>query len=238
MMKWILTILILSALVFGGLNNQIEKVNIAAIKECSKAIELTLSLAGTVCLWSGLMQVARRSGLTKIIAGFLSPITSFIFKGLKKTSYAMQLITMNITANLLGLGNASTPLGIAAMTELEKELPASQKGTASDNMIILAVINTASIQVIPTTVATLRLKYGAINPLDCLTAILISSLLSATVAITTAKLLNRLFPAREGEGTKGGEMPLQVRRFPPAAKRKSPLNGVWGKAPKGGEDVI
>lgn len=196
MMKWILTVLIFAAIIFGCLNGRIEQVNIAAIKECSKAVELTLALAGTICLWSGLMRVAEKSGLTKIIAGILSPITGFLFKGIKKTSYTMQLITMNITANMLGLGNAATPLGIAAMTELEKDTPKNKKGIASDNMIVFVVLNTASIQIIPTTVATLRLKYGSVNPLDCLAAILLSSLLSLSVALITAKLLNKLFPAK------------------------------------------
>lgn len=149
------------------------------------------------------MRVAEKSGLTKIIAGFLSPITGLLFKGISKTSYIMQLITMNITANLLGLGNAATPLGIAAITELEKEIPTEEKGTASDNMIILVVLNTASIQLIPTTVAVLRLKYGSLNPLDCVTAVLLSSLISVTVAILTAKLLNKLSPIRKKSDISG-----------------------------------
>lgn len=196
MMKWILSILAFLAIIFGIINGRISEVNIAAIKECSKAVELTITLAGTICLWSGLMRVAEKSGLTKIISKLLSPITCLIFKGVKKTSYAMQLITMNITANLLGLGNAATPLGIGAITELEKDTPPELKGIASNNMIMLVVLNTASIQLIPTTVAALRLKYGSDDPLDIVCAVLLSSLISVCVALVTASMFNKLFPPK------------------------------------------
>ena len=195
-MKWILSILALLSVVFGMLNQRISEVNLAAIQGCAKAVELTITLAGTVCLWNGLMRVAQKSGLTHIIAKLLSPITCFLFKGIAQTSYTMQLISMNITANLLGLGNAATPLGIAAMTQLEKDTPHELKGTATNNMITLVVLNTASIQLIPTTVATLRLKFGSSNPLDIVFAVLISSLVSVFVAQLLTKICNALFPAK------------------------------------------
>ncbi len=196
MMKWILSGLAFLAIIFGIINGRIAEVNLAALKECSKAVELTVVLAGTICLWSGLMRVAEKSGLTLIIAKLLSPITCMLFRGVAKTSYAMQLITMNITANLLGLGNAATPLGIAAITELEKDTPKKLKGVATNNMITFVVLNTASIQLIPTTVATLRLKYGSANPLDIVFAVLVSSLISVCVALVMTKLFNKLFPPK------------------------------------------
>ncbi|MFZ2539502.1 MAG: nucleoside recognition domain-containing protein [Oscillospiraceae bacterium] len=196
MMKWILSGLAFLAIIFGMINGRTSEVNLAALKECSKAVELTITLAGTICLWSGLMRVAQKSGLTLIIAKLLSPIPCMLFKGVAKTSYAMQLITMNITANLLGLGNAATPLGIAAITELEKDTPKELKGVASNNMITLVVLNTASIQLIPTTAATLRLKYGSANPLDIVSAVLISSLVSVCVALLMTKLFNILSPPK------------------------------------------
>ena len=94
----------------------------------------------------------------------------------------------------MGLGNAATPLGLAAIQELEQSLPPEHKGAASDPMILLVVLNTASIQLIPTTVAVLRLKYGSENPMDIIPAVLISSLVSVTVGLFLAKVLNRLFP--------------------------------------------
>ncbi len=201
MMKWIFTVLILLSIVFGAWNGRIQQVSSAALSECGRAVELAIALTGSICLWNGLMRVAEQSGLTKKIASLLSPVTTRLFRGIGKTSYAMQLITMNITANLLGLGNAATPLGLAAIQELEKDTPGDLKGTANDNMILLVVLNTASIQLIPTTVAVLRLKYGSANPMEIIPAVLIASLVSVTVGIGIAKLLNRLFPARHGSGS-------------------------------------
>lgn len=193
-MKWVITVLIILAILFGALNGKMGDVSNSAIIECTKAVELAITLTGSICLWSGMMRVAQKSGLTKKISRLLSPLTRLIFKGLDKNSYALELISMNITANLLGLGNAATPLGIAAITELNKDVPENDKGIASNHMVMLVVLNTASIQLIPTTIATLRLKYGSQTPLDVLPAILISSLLSVTVALMLAYTLNRFFP--------------------------------------------
>lgn len=188
-MKWVFSGLIILAVIFGALNDQMSAVSNAAISEGTKAIELSITLAGTLCLWSGLMQVAQKSGLTDKIAIMLSPVTRLLFKGIGVKSKAMALISMNITANMLGLGNAATPLGIAAMTELSKE---SENGVASPNMIMLVVLNTASIQIIPTTVAALRLKYGAASPLDILPAVWISSVAALAVGIFAAILFRRM----------------------------------------------
>lgn len=194
MMKWVLTILVALSVIFGIMNGQMGDVSNHAISECANAVELMITLAGSMCLWSGLMRVAQKSGLTKVVAKLLSPLTNLVFKGLDKSSYALELICMNITANMLGLGNAATPLGIAAITELNKDIPEEKKGIASNNMVMLVVLNTASIQLIPTTVATLRLKYGSANPLDILPAVWLTSILALCVGLTMAKLCNKLFP--------------------------------------------
>jgi len=195
MMKWIFTGLIFLSIVFGAINNNMQEVSNSAILECTKAVELAITLCGSICLWNGLMRVASKAGLTKIIANILSPITNVVFKGLDKGSYALELISMNITANLLGLGNAATPLGISAIQELNKNVPENQKGTASNHMIMLVVMNTASIQLIPTTIATLRLAEGSTSPMDILPAVWISSLVSVSAALLVASILNKIFPA-------------------------------------------
>ena len=110
------------------------------------------------------MRVAQAAGLTELLAGLFSPALGKLFKGLKKGGAAMQFITLNLTANLLGLGNASTPFGIAAMREIEAE-DGCENGCASHNMILFTVMNTASLQIIPTTVAALRLKNGSTDPM-------------------------------------------------------------------------
>lgn len=200
MMKWVITILILLSILFGLLNGKMGDVSNSALIECTNAVELAITLTGSICLWSGMMRIAQKSGLTKKISKLLSPITGIIFKGLDKSSYALELISMNITANLLGLGNAATPLGIAAITELNKINEENQYGIASNHMVMLVVLNTASIQLIPTTVATLRLKYGSNTPLDILPAVLISSVLSVTLSLLLAAILNKLFPANKLRG--------------------------------------
>lgn len=204
MMKWIFAALIALSVVFGALNGRMDSVSSAAISSCGGAVELALTLAGSLCLWSGLMRVAQESGLTEKAARLLAPVTTRIFRDVGRASKAMQLITMNITANLLGLGNAATPLGIAAISELAKEAPPEYKGTATDSMVLLVVLNSASIQLIPTTVAVLRLKYGAANPMDIIPSVLAASLVSVTVGLSLAKLLNRLFPAAGRERRKAG----------------------------------
>lgn len=190
MMKWVFTGLIAVSILFGAMSGRMNEVSNAALSECSRAVELVIKLTGSVCMWSGLMKVAEASGLTDKISKLLSPITNRIFKGLDPQSSAMRMISMNITANLLGLGNAATPLGIGAMKELSRSLPESSRHTASNHMVMLVVMNTASIQLLPTTIALLRLEHGSANPLEILPAILVSSLVSVTAGILLCKALS------------------------------------------------
>lgn len=184
-MKIAIVIMLVFSLFFGIWNQSADKIGTAILNESTHAVELVLSLTGALCLWSGLMRIAQDSGLTEKISRLLQPVISFLFRGIQKGSEAVRLIAMNMTANLLGLGNASTPLGISAMRELAKEAP---KGVASDHMIFLTVLNTASIQLIPTTAAMLRLRHGAESPFDILPAVLIVSLVSCVSALFTARL--------------------------------------------------
>ena len=184
-MKPALLIMLSLSLLFGLFNHSAEQISTAILSESAHAIELAVSLAGSVCLWSGLMRVAQDSGLAERIARLLRPLLRFLFHDLKRGSRALQLIAMNVTANLLGLGNAATPLGLSAMQELAKEVP---EGRMSTSMILLTVMNTASIQLIPTTVALLRLKHGAASPFDILPAVLITSFSAAFAAVGAVKV--------------------------------------------------
>lgn len=194
-MKWIFTVMIAVSVLFGALNNRIGAVSNAAIEGGNTAVTLILTLTGSLCLWSGVMKVAEASGLTEIIAKILSPLTRRLFPGVKKGSETLRAISMNITANLLGLGNAATPLGIAAMRHLAEENGKSK--TASNNMVTFVVLNTASIQLIPTTVSALRLSHGAADPLDILPATLLASVISLGVGLLFAKLLGRFSFGKE-----------------------------------------
>ncbi len=191
MMKWVFCGLIILSVIFGTLTGRMGSVSEAAIAEAGNAVTLLLRILGAICFWSGLMKVAEAAGVTAGLAKLLSPVIRLLFRTSRHNKRAMELISMNMTANLLGLGNAATPLGMAAMQELAKEQPAHLQTTASADMATLVVINTASIQLIPTTIALLRLQYGAQNPMDILPAILLCSLCSVTAGVLVCKLLTR-----------------------------------------------
>ena len=123
MMKWLFGGIVILSTIFAIFNRTMEEVSNAALNECQQAVEFMLTLLGSICLWSGFMKIAERSGLTKLLAKALSPLTRLLFPSIPKESKAMQAISMNITANLLGLGNAATPLGITAMKELKQYAP-------------------------------------------------------------------------------------------------------------------
>lgn len=191
-MKWIMTGMIAAAVLLSFFTGRTEEVSEAFISECGGAVELMISLTGIIVLWSGVMRAAQKAGITEMLAKMFSPLLSRLFGGLKKDGKAMQYITLNITANLLGLGNASTPFGIAAMREIENEEAQSDKTRASHNMILLTVLNTASIQLIPTTAIALRLKNGSAAPAEIIPCVWVSSLLSVTAAVTAATVLRRI----------------------------------------------
>ena len=187
MMKWIFSGLILLSVAVGFARGDAASVSNAVVSSCSEAVALCITLCGMICLWSGIMRVAQSSGLTGIVADLLSPILRRLFRGISPKGEAMQYIILNITANLLGLGNASTPFGIAAMKALEKEERSGERAT--DNMILFVVLNTASLQLIPTTVAALRLQHGSAAPMEILPAVWLVSLINAALTVTAAKIM-------------------------------------------------
>lgn len=194
MMKYVFGGLVLLSVIIGFAGGEAGTVSNALISSCSDAVTLCISLCGIICLWSGIMRVAQSSGLTSVIAKGLSPILTRLFKGISQKGEAMQFIILNITANLLGLGNASTPFGIAAVKALEKEEKTTD--TASDNMILFVVLNTASLQLIPTTAAALRLKHGSAAPMEILSAVWIVSIANVLLTVLGAKLMGRLWKTK------------------------------------------
>lgn len=160
----------------------------ALISGAQDAASLSFSMLGVMCLWTGLSKIAEKSGLTEIIAKLLFPITKFLFPKLKQGSSQLSAIVMNIVANLLGMGNAATPLGIKAMKELEKINP--DKARASDEMCMFAVINTASVQLIPSTLIALRQSFNSENPGEIILPVWIVSILVVLVAVSLAKIFS------------------------------------------------
>ncbi|MEG1984864.1 MAG: nucleoside recognition domain-containing protein [Oscillospiraceae bacterium] len=190
MMNCVILTLILLSIVFGALLGRMPELTGAALDSGVSAIKLCVELCGTVALWCGIMKIAHKSGLCDKLSRVLSPVTGFLFRGLKeKSKKAIDSISLNITANLLGLGSAATPMALEAMAELDKLN--RQSNIASDYMITFVVLNTASIQLLPTTVAAIRRMEGSANPLEIIGCVWLSSIASVIVAIVSAKLLGR-----------------------------------------------
>ena len=185
MLNKIWAAMLLIAFATGILTGRIAQVSDALMTGAKDAATLCFSLLGIMCLWTGLSKIAEKSGLTNLLATFLYPITKILFPRLKKNSAALNAIVMNIVANLLGMGNAATPLGIKAMKELDKLNP--HKATATDEMCMFAVINTASVQLIPATLIALRETYNSENPGEIILCVWVTSIIVIFVGTSLAK---------------------------------------------------
>ena len=161
----------------------------AGVEGAAAAVELALSIAGMLCLWTGVMEVMRRSGLADKLSRLLAPVLRRLFPQAAKDRDTMDSISANVSANLLGLGSAATPLGLEAARRLARRSP----GTASDSLCMLVVCNTASIQLIPTTVASVRAAEGCAAPFDILPAVWLASALSVGVGIGACKIFARIW---------------------------------------------
>ena len=161
----------------------------AAMEGASAGVELCLSMAGALCLWMGVMEVLRRAGAIRFLSRLLRPVLGWLYPDFARDTGVMESISANVSANLLGLGNAATPLGLDAARRMSRRSP----GVASDSLCMLVVCNTASIQLIPTTVAAVRSGAGSTAPFDILPAVWLASALSVTAGILAARLLARLW---------------------------------------------
>lgn len=161
----------------------------AAMEGAAQAIQLGISMAGALCLWMGVMEVMDRAGLAGKLAKLFQPLLGRLYPDFAGDKGIMDTIAANVSANLLGLGNAATPLGLEAARRMSRRSP----GIASDSLCMLVVCNTASIQLIPTTVAAVRMAAGCETPFDILPAVWVTSLLSVTVGITTAKIFSKIW---------------------------------------------
>jgi spore maturation protein A len=193
MVNIIWLILIIGGFFISVFTGRLEQTTQAALSSAKHAVELAIGLIGIYSLWLGLMRVAEKSGLVKIFSQKLAPILRLIFRDVPDGSPAMGAMSMNIIANMLGLGNAATPLGIKAMKELEIHNPRKMKRIPSDAMCLFLIINTASVQLIPATVIALRSAAGSANPSEIVASTMIASAGSLTAGITAAMLLKRYY---------------------------------------------
>ena len=177
---------ILYAIISGNLN----ELNIAINTSTENAVNLTLTLIGTTCLWSGIMEIASNTNIINILSKVLKPAILYLFPNLNSNKKAFDNIVMNVIANILGLGNAATPIGIQAMEELQKDN--LNKEELSDNMMMLIVLNTASLQIIPTTIIAIRTSFGSNNPTKIIFPVWFSTICAGMVGILMTKILIKI----------------------------------------------
>ena len=188
-MSIIWTGMVLVSILCGLATGRGPAVATAALDGAAGAVELCLSLAGVLCLWMGVMEIMRRSGLSQKLSRLLMPVLRRLYPAFARDREVMDTIAANVSANLLGLGNAATPLGLEAARRMSRCSP----GVASDALCMLVVCNTASIQLIPTTVATVRAGAGSAAPFDILPAVWLASGLSVGVGVLACKICARIW---------------------------------------------
>ena len=188
-MPYFLTGLFSLSLLFGCATGQLSAVSAAALTGAQSAVELCLSMAGAICLWSGVMTLMDRCGLSEKLAALLRPLLRRILPNASRDSETLAALSANVSANLLGLGNAATPLGIRAASRMAQGCG----GVASDELCRLVVLNTASIQLLPTTVAAVRSAHGCAAPFDILPAVWLSSVLSVSAGLLAARGLQAVW---------------------------------------------
>ena len=178
---------IILSYIYAIISGKIDEINNGLFESLSDTVEVTLTFLGTICLWNGIMQIAKNTSLIEKMSKFLQPVINFLFPDLKKNKAAKNEISMNMIANILGLGNAATPLGIKAMQTMQKEN--AKKDTLSNSMMMFIVINTASIQLIPTNVIAIRTSLNSQNPTSIILPVWIATIVAAVVGIVLTKIL-------------------------------------------------
>lgn len=188
-MSWVVTALMGISLVAAAITGVGPALASSVAEGAQKGIALAFSLAGSLCLWTGLGKLMEVCGITAMLSKLLKPILSRLFPSSAKDEVLCGHLSNNICANILGLGNAATPMGIAAA----RRLATGKAGVASDELCRLVVLNTASIQLIPATVAALRSANGCATPFDILPAVWLTSFASAALGLTMAWMLGRVW---------------------------------------------
>lgn len=184
-------IIIVCGIGFGIITGRGEVVSKAVVTSAGSTVDFIIKLAGIMCIWCGVMKIAEKSGLTEKLAKLLRPILRLIFKEAAKDEKAMGAIVMNLTANMMGLSNAATPFGIKAMEEMDRLNP--EKGTSSNDMSLFLVLNAACIQLVPTTVISVRAASGSQNPGEIILPAIIATAAAAVMGVVFCKILQRYF---------------------------------------------
>ena len=190
MLNVVWPVFILISVVYAIFSGNIEKLNNSIFQSTTDTVNLCLTLLGTMCLWNGIMNIASKTSLMEKLTKLFKPIIKFLFPEIDKNSKIHKEISMNIIANVLGLGNAATPLGLKAMKSMQKEN--KDKKTLTNSMSMFIVINTASLQLIPTTVIAIRSSLGSKNPTAIVFPVWIATISAAITGITATKFFIKL----------------------------------------------
>ena len=187
MLNLLWPIFIIISIIYAIFSGNIENLNKSIFESTQNVVNFSIVLIGITCLWTGIIEIASNTKIMAVMQKILKPIIKIIFPNLDYNEKANTSIMMNIIANILGLGNAATPLGLKAMEELQKGN--KNKDELSDNMMMLIVLNTASLQIIPTTVLSIRSSLGSQNPTIIIFPVWIATACAAVVGVFITKIL-------------------------------------------------
>jgi spore maturation protein A len=188
MLNYVWTIMLGVGFIVGILNGKADKVTKAVMDSAGNAVQLCIGLLGIMCLWTGLMGIAEKSGLVGSLAAIVRPVINFLFPEIPKKHKAVGAIVMNLAANFFGLGNAATPLGIKAMNELQRLNP--NKASATNAMSMFLVLNTSAIQLIPATIIAIRAAAGSANPGEIIITIWVASICASIAGVIAVKIFS------------------------------------------------
>lgn len=210
------SVICIVSVIFAIVTKNISNLSNAVVDGASRAVELSLSLLGVMCLWSGLMELLRSAGVVRKMAQILRPVLRLAFPHAFKTGIGAEEITMNVSANMLGIGNAATPLAIAAMKAMrEGEIENGNRESAqdvesdiaTDDMITLAVLNASSLDLLPTTIIALRRAAGSADPYSIIVPVWICSAAGSVLAVLLCRFFAVIFrqkPRRHNGGYRQG----------------------------------
>ncbi len=189
MIDYIWFFMILTSFAFSLSSGNIERVSMSIFEGATNAVELTISLVGSMAFWMGMTRLAKCCGITKFLEKLFMPLIDLLFPAFKHNNHVKEKMALNFTANLIGLGNAATPLGLAALKEMEK----NHRGEyPTKEMILFVVINTASLQILPTQIAAMRHAFGSGDAFMVLIPIWITSLCVTISVITLCKFMEKI----------------------------------------------
>ena len=190
-MNYVFIFLIAGSFIIGAINGTLNNVTNSMLEACNTAVKIAFSLIGIMAFWLGMMRIAEKAGLVKVLSRFLEPIAKILFKDRGKNEHVVGDISMSIAANALGLTNAATPIGLKVMKELQEDNP--NKDSATDSMCMFLGMNTAGFQIIPATVIAVLVGVGAKNPTEIILPTLIVTVLAFITAIVTALILKKIW---------------------------------------------